>query len=235
MEHSLSEVIVISVDISSSGNVSARNESRLCLLCLALLASLLSSLLLLELLVAQGSQSASNLLDLIAWNVLGQLLGELLQEDHILSLLSIAADDWYEGIAHFFELKLRLRVEEGKGGKVDGGAWVFRVNHNSVRGSSDLAVVADSDVSKQILSVLQIRLLLRSSQSLSSSSLIFLAAFILTLFCKSSRLLLLLLLDALGLGLLVCPLLRFGLGLLFCSNFGLLSLNFRIFCRVPAV
>jgi hypothetical protein len=83
--------------------------------------------------------------------------------------------------------------------------------------------------------VLQVRLLLRSAQSLSSGSLIFIAALILTLLCESSRLLLLLLLDALSLRLLVCLLLRFGLRLLFCCNLGLLALNLGILCRVPTV
>jgi hypothetical protein len=83
--------------------------------------------------------------------------------------------------------------------------------------------------------VLQVRLLLRSSQSLSSGSLIFVAALILTLLCESSRLLLLLLLDALGLRLPVCLLLRFGLGLFLCSNLRLLALDFGILCRVPTV
>lgn len=162
-EHLLPEVIAIIVDIGSRGNVPAGNQSGLCLLCLALLASLLSELLLLHLLVAQGSQAAGNLLDLITGNVLGQLFGELLQKDDVLSLLGIAGDDRNESIAHLLELKLCLGVKEREGGKVDGGARVFLVDHDSVRGSGDFATVADTDVSKQIFSVLQVRLLLRSS------------------------------------------------------------------------
>jgi hypothetical protein len=233
--YSLSEVIIISVDISSRRNIPVRNQSGLRLLSLALLASLLSGLLLLHLLVAQGSQRASNLLDLIARKVLGQLLGELLQEDHVLSLLGVVTDDWDEGVAHLLELELGLGVEEREGGKVDGGVGVLRVNYDSVRGSSDLAVVADTDVGKKVLRVLQVRLLLRSSQSLSSGSLILLTAVFITLLCESSCLLGLLLCDALGLGFLVCLLLRLSLGLSLCRDLGLLALDFRILCRGPAV
>lgn len=78
IENSLPKIIVIGVDIRRCRCVSAGDERNLGLLGFALLASLVGRLLLLHLLVAQCRQGARNLLDLIAWEVLSQLLCELL-------------------------------------------------------------------------------------------------------------------------------------------------------------
>lgn len=163
------------------------------------------------------------------------MLGELLQEDNVLSLLGVVADDGNQSIAHLLELELGLGVEEREGSEIDGGAGVFRVNYDGVRSGNDLAVIADTDVAEKVLRVLQVGFLLRSAQSLSSLSLILIATLLLTLLCESSRLFSLLVCDALSLGLLVCLLFCVCLCLLFCCNLCLLGLNFGIFCGGPAL
>lgn len=152
----LSEIVVIGIDICNSGNIAVCNESGLCLLSLALLASLLRKLLLLHLLIAQSSQAASNLLDLITWEILGQLLCEILEEDGVVSLLVVAGDDWNEGITHLLELKLGVGGEKWKGGEIDGCGWVVGVDNNSVGCGGGLAAVADTNVAEQVLCVLEI-------------------------------------------------------------------------------
>jgi hypothetical protein len=61
---------------------------------------------------------------LITRQVLGKLLGEILQEDGIVSLFGIVGNNRNQGIAHLFELNLGFRVEERKRSKIDGRVWI---------------------------------------------------------------------------------------------------------------
>lgn len=80
--------------------------------------------------------------------------------------------------------------------------------------------------------MLQISILLGSSKSFALFSLIF-AALLAALFCLTTFLFRLLLLDALCLGFFVGGSFGICLGLLLCSYLCLLALNFRVFSSIP--
>lgn len=233
---SLSEIIVISVDIGCSRCVSAGNQCNLGLLSLALLATLLGELFLLHLLVAQGSQRAGNLLDLVAGKVLGKLLGEFLQEDNVLGFLRVATNNWNKSIAHLLELDLGLWVEERKSSEINSGGRVLAVKYNGVGSRGDLAAVADANVSKQILSVLQVGFLFGASQALSSCCCILLfTALIAILLGQLACLLGLSFCDSLSLRLVVGGGFSICFGLLLCGDLCLLALYLGILSCIPRV
>jgi hypothetical protein len=148
LDNSLSEVIVISIDISRGGSVSAGDQCNLRLLSLALLACLIGRFLLLHLLVAQRSQATGDLLDLITWEILSQLLGELLQEDNVVSLLGVIGENWNKCFTELLELEFSLGIEEGESSQVDSRRWVLGINNNGVCCSGNFAAIANTDVAK---------------------------------------------------------------------------------------
>lgn len=162
-------IIIISVVGLSNGTTTTNTSERgLCLGSLALLATLFGSLLLLKLLVAESSQGASNLLDLVALEVLGELLGELLEEEGVVRLGRELADHGAKSSAEGLKLGLGGRVEQGQGRDVDGVVGVLGVDLDNGALADDLAVVADADAGKQVLSVLEIGLLLLATEALAA-------------------------------------------------------------------
>jgi hypothetical protein len=144
----LSEVVIIGIDISGGCGISAGDQRNLCLLCLALLASLIGGLLLLHLLIAQSSESTSDLLDLVTWKVLCKLLCKLLHEENVVGFLRIVGENRDESVAELFKLELCLGVEEWEGSQVDSCCGVLGVYDNSVCSCGDLATVADTNAAE---------------------------------------------------------------------------------------
>lgn len=150
MQYLLAKIlIVICLSIRPRANVSRSIESSLCLGRLCFLSTLLCRLLLLHLLIAQRRQSTGNLLDLLARQIFGNLLGELLQEQRVLALLGIVANKRHERIAQLGELVLGIRVENVQRAQVDGLGRVALVSQCDGLGS--FFVVSDS--TKEILSL----------------------------------------------------------------------------------
>jgi ribose/xylose/arabinose/galactoside ABC-type transport system permease subunit len=106
---------------------------------------------------------------------------------------------------------------------------------DSIGSSSNLAAVADTDVAKQVLGVLQVRLLLCSSKPLSSSCLIFITAIITIPLSKPSCVFSLLLCNSLGLALLICCCFGIGFGFGIGGLLGFLTLYFGVFCSIPTL
>jgi len=124
-------IVLICVHVRNGDSTTAdANKSRLRLGSLALLARLFGSLLLPHLLVAKRGQGARDFLDLIARQVLGQLLGKLLKEGHIVGLLGVVGQDGNQSRAQLLELSLGSRIEDGKRGQVDGAVRIFGIDHN---------------------------------------------------------------------------------------------------------
>lgn len=223
------------MDVSRRRDVLARNQCNFGFLSLALLTTLLSQLLLLHLLVAQSRQGAGNLFDLIARKILGKLLRKFLQENCVLSLLGVVGDERNEGITKFLELQLCLRVEDRKCSQVNGSCRVLGIDLNGICCGSSFARVADADVAKQVLSVLQVRILLGLTETFSALGFGFFLTALIGVLGKSTCMLCLLLCDTLCLALLICC--GFGIGFGFALSFdlGLLSFNLRVFCRIPTL
>ena len=200
---------------------------------LTLLAALLGSLLLLELLVAESRQGAGNLLDLVALEVLGELLGELLEEEGVVRLGREPLDHGAEGGAEGLELGLGGGVEQGQGRDVDGVVGVLGVDlHNGALGD-DLAVVADADAGEQVLGVLKVRLLLLAAEALAALGLGLLLK--VRILGQVAGALGLALGDALGLGFLVSGGFGLSLGLGLGSLLRLLALYLGVLGGVPGV
>lgn len=143
----------------------ASNQGRLGLGSLGLLAALVGSLLLPHLLVAQGSDSTGELLDLLAGHLFGKGLGEVLEEEAVLGALGVGRKDGTQNCAEVVELSLGLGLEKGQLGNVDSVGRVAGVDDDS--SSSGLGPAgADSDVSKHVGGVGEIGLLLGASKSL---------------------------------------------------------------------
>lgn len=135
---------------------------------LGLLVAAEGSLLLLHLLVAEGSERAGNLLDLVTRKLLGQLLGEFLQEERVVSLLGRARDNGSQGIAEVRELRFGRRVEEGQVGNVHGVVGIVGINNDGRTDSGSLAAVADTNVTEEVLRVGEIGILLGAAEALTA-------------------------------------------------------------------
>lgn len=146
-------------------------------------------------------------------------------------LLRVVGDDGDERIAELLELQLCLGIEEREGCQVDGGRGILRINNDSICGSGSFAI-ADSDISKEVLSVSQVGLLFRASEAFSFRRLVF-AALIGILLCSLSLMFGDPFRDPLTLGLLGSLLCLRGLRGLRRGCLGLLALNFRIFSGIP--
>lgn len=230
-------VVVIGVGVVLSG---AGDERGLRLLCLGLLTALLGGLLLAHLLVAEGGQGAGDLLDLVARQVLGQLLGELLQEQRVVRLPVVGADEGHDDAAQVLELRLRLRVEQWQRAQVYGLGRVLRVDgYRGARGgglphaggADPGAADAEPRIAEQVLGVLQVGVLLGAAQALTALGLGLLV--VVVALSELAGPLGLDLGDALSLGLLVGGGLGVGLGLGLCGLLGLLSLDLGILGGVP--
>jgi hypothetical protein len=147
MANSLSKILIIRRRIRPRTNIPRRIQHSLRLRSLCLLSALLRSLLLLHLLVAQRGQATRNLLDLLARQVLCNLLGELLQEERVLPLLRVGRYERHERLAQLGELVLCVWVEDVEGAEVDGLAGVARVGDGDGFGD---ALVAESEVAEQL-------------------------------------------------------------------------------------
>lgn len=99
--------------------ISLRADTPICmqrglrLLRLSLLAALLGSLLLLQLLVGQCSETAGDLLDLIARQVFAYGLRELLHEQCVVRPLAVGGEKRGQRLPQLCELVLGGRVEDG--------------------------------------------------------------------------------------------------------------------------
>lgn len=201
---------------------------------LALLPALVGRLLLLHLLVAKCGKGAGNLLDLVARQILGQLLGEFLQEQGVVRLLGAAGEDGAEDVAQLFKLQFRGRLEQRQGRDINRLGWIARVDGNGAAGGRRLAPAADPDVSEQVFGVPQVGLLLGAAQALAALrlGLVVIAVFLVGV-GAGLRALRLALGYPLGLALLVGGGFGLGLGLRFGGLLGLLALNLGIFGGIP--
>lgn len=174
---------------------------------LGLLVALLRLTLLLQLLVADGRQGAGDLLDVGAVQVLDQLLRKVHHPDRVLRLLGLRRQQRDEGVGEARELLLGRGLKERHRGEVDGVGRVGRVVDHDGLGA---AVTVQVDVLKQVLGVLEVRVLLRGAQPGAPCGLVLLLALLLLLLGEPSPPVgFLVLLYPLRLGLL----LRRGLGL----------------------
>lgn len=156
-------VVIIGGRISC---VSTASDKRgLCLSSLGLL--LITRFLLLQLLVTCAGKSASNLLDLIAVQLLDQLLGELFKEETIMSLLGVCGDQGREESSHLLKLQLCLGVENCDVCEVDEVRRVVGVGDHSAR-RVGLSPGADANAAKQVLGMLKVGLLLGAAKSLTA-------------------------------------------------------------------
>jgi hypothetical protein len=232
--NSLAKGIVVRSHIRSISTVG--NNGDLSLSSLGLLAAAHGSLLLLHLLIAESCESAGNLLDLVARQLLCQLLGELLEEERVVSLLCRAGDDRSERLAESGELCLGGGVEEWEIGDVHGVVRVVRVdNHSSTNGSA-LAVVANANTTEEILGMSQVGVLLGATKTLATlggSFVLLIAEETLLLALKST--LGLVLGDTLSFGLLVGGSFGISLGLGLGSLLCLLAFYLGVFSGVPGV
>ena len=235
--HLLSEsVVVIGKGVCGSVGASS-NQRSLGLGSLALLATLLS-LLLLHLLVAQSSERARDLLDLITRQLLGQLLAKFLKEQSIMGLLGVSAKDGDQRSSKVLELQLGLGVEKWQGADVDGVAGVLRVYGNSgSEGSLTAVSSAEPSITKipeEGFSVMKVSFLLGAAKTLTlfRRSLFFLIG---GFFISDTLTLSDMLSNTLGLRLLVGGGLGSQLGLYFFSLASLLSLDFGVFGSIPRI
>ena len=201
---------------------------------LGLLAALVGRLLLLHLLVAERRHGAGNLLDLVAGEVLGQLLGKLLQEQRVVRLLGARRDDGAQGGAQLLELRLGRGLEDWERAEVDRLVGVVRVD-DDVAGGRGLAPAADADGAEEVLGVAEIGLLLGAAQALALLRLGLILALVLLGLGAGAGPLGLAVGDSLGLALLVRGSLRLGLGLGFGSLLCLFALDFGVLSGVPRV
>lgn len=233
MVHLLAKrIIVIRLHVVRVG--ARRDERRLGLGRLALLAALVGGLFLLLLLVAGARQRARNLFNLLAGQLLGELLGKLFQKQAVLALFAIGGNDGHEHLAQLLKLLLGLRVEDGQLGQVDRVGGVLGVDGDRRPGDRVGAVVADADAVKQVLGVAQVGLLLGAAETRAALALLLLLLRR-ALLLEDAGALLLVLGDALRLGLLVGGVLG-GLLLLELGGFlGLFALYVGVLGGIPRV
>lgn len=231
----LSKVVIVGIHISRASDIPARRKRDLVLRRLRLLPPSLRRLLLLHLLIAQRRQAARNLLDLVRRQVLGELLGELLQEDDIVRLGHVGRQQRNERLAHALKLQLGLRVEQRQLREVDSRARVLGVKDNGVGSSLLATVVADAYSTEKVLGVSEISLLLRATQAFTAGTLILIRADVAVPRLEEKLLGGDALSYALGLGLLARGGLCVGLGLLRSCDLGLLALNLGVLGCIPGV
>jgi hypothetical protein len=163
--YSLSKgIIVISRGISSTSP--AGDQGGLCLGGLGLL--LVAGLLLLQLLVTSACKSTCNLLNLIAVELFDKILGELLKEETVVSLLGVGSNKRRKNATHLLKLQLRLRVENRDSRKVDEVRGVFGIGDHGAR-RVGLSSIADTNASEKIFGVLEIGVLFSGAKSLAAS------------------------------------------------------------------
>lgn len=201
---------------------------------LGLLAALVGSLLLLHFLVADGCQGAGDFLDLVAGEILGQLLGKLLEEQAIVGFLGVGSEDGCKDSAELLKLGLGRWVEERERGEVDGVGRILGVDDNSSASSVRLAA-ANTQIVKEVFGVLQVRLLLCAAETLALLGFGLIIARVLVRLSGSAGSVGLVVGDTLRLGLLtgsgIGISLRLGLGSLLC----LLAFYFGVFSGVPGI
>lgn len=197
----LSEIIFISLSVRIWHSISARVQSSLCLRGLWFLSTLLRRLLLLHLLITQRRQRTRNLLDLIAGQILRDLLGEFLQEDDIMCLLHIIGNERHERLAQLLKLRFCSRVEERKCRQINRGSRILPLNLYRICRAGTLARI-NANVTEKILGVLEIRFLLRTTKTFSSGGLVL--ATLIAVLGELTRSLCLLVRDTLGFGFFVC-------------------------------
>jgi hypothetical protein len=199
---------------------------------LALLPPLLRSLLILHLLIAQRSQTRRNLLDLLAGQILRDLLDELLQEQRVLPLLRVCRNQRLERLAQLGELVFCGGLEERERGEVDGVARGGLVGYGDVfRG---LGFGVDGELAEELFGLgtgAVDFLLAKAGAALGFGFL--LVGLVVVLQLSPAEGCLSVLLDPLRLGLVVCFSLSFCLGLGLVGLLGLFALDFRVFGGVP--
>jgi hypothetical protein len=150
------------------------------------------------------------------------------------SLLAGGGDDGDQGGAQLLELQLGLGVEERQGGEVDRLGGVLGVEGNGGAGSGALAAVADANLAKEVLGVLQVGVLLGAAEALTALSLGLLLILLVRLGGAAGTLGLVLC-DALALGLLVGGGGGGGLGLGLLGLLSLLTLCLGVIGGIPGV
>jgi len=123
---------VIGRSISLGRDISGGRQRNLRLCRLGLLATLLRRLFFLQLLVRKRGQRTRDLLDLVARQLLGDLLDEILQEDGILRFLRVLRYQRDQRLAERRELVFCVRVEDLEGGEVNGGTWIAGVGEGDL-------------------------------------------------------------------------------------------------------
>lgn len=233
----LHEVIIAETVIITIGSVidlviTVGNKGDLSLSSLGLLVTLVSSTLLTHLLVASSSQSTSNLLDILARQLLDKLASKVLRPESVVGLLRLRGEQGDEDVGQTGELVLGGRLEERHRGEIDGVGRVGTVGDDNGLGGT--AVAVHVDVCEKIRSVLEVGVLLGAAQAITALGLGLVLVEI-GLFLGLAPALVAVLLYPLGLGLLVGG--SGGLGL--CEGLfgllGLLALYFGVFSRVPGV
>ena len=226
-------VVVVIVSGKVVGVGAGGDEGRLGLGSLGLLAALLGSLLGLHLLIAESSQGAGDLLDLVAGEFRGELLGEFLEEEGVVGLLGGSGDDGGQSVAQLLKLTLSRGVEQRKRGNVDSVGRVLGVNDDGGAGGRSLAAVADANSAKHVLGVRKVGLLLGAAETFAALSLSLVLLFLLVLASRGAGGLVLS--DALSLGLLVGLGLGKSLGLGLGGLALLLALYFGVFGGIPRI
>jgi hypothetical protein len=187
-------VVVVRRCIRATTNVPGSVQGGLGLRRLGLLSALLGSLLLLHLLVAQGGQTRSDLLDLIAGQILCDTLAELLQEQRVLPLLRVVGKEGDQGLAQLEELVLGVGVEKRHGAEVDRIGGVARIGDGDGLCSLGLA---NREFAEQLLSLSTRGFLLGQSQPLALLFLSFVLIIVILLLLSPAQSRLSVLLDAL--------------------------------------
>lgn len=149
-----------------------------------------------------------------------------------MSLAGVVGENRGQRGAEVLELCLGNGVEERHGGDVGSLGRVVGVDLHSRAGEDSLATGRDSDITEEILGVLQVGLLLGAAEALTTLSLGLLLARVVGI---EAGTLLLQLGDALSLALLVLLSLLESLGLCFLGLLGLFALDLGVFGGIPGV
>lgn len=224
--------VVVTIRVVVNLVVTGCNKRNLGLRSLGLLVTLVCGALLTHLLIADGGQSAGNLLDLLAGEFLHELAGEVLRPEGILRLLRVRGEQREEGIRQAGELILGGGLEQRHRGQIDGLGRVGAVADDDSLGRTTVTV--HINVRKEIRGVLKVGVLLRPAQALAALGLSLVGVKVRVLLGLSPPLVTVLFYP-LRLGLFARRRGSLGLGLSFRRLCRLLALYLRIFGRIPRV
>lgn len=130
---------------------------------LALLTPLVSCALLAHFFIAQRRQRTSDLFDLIAGEFLDELFAELGRPQCIMSLFRVGRQQRDQDAGQGSKLVLCRWLEQRQRRKINGLGGIGRVSNNDGFGFASVIAAVQVDVVKEVLCVLEIRVLFRSS------------------------------------------------------------------------